>query len=203
MSTAGTRANVKGFQPRLWIGPVGENIPDPDDLAPPSILAPDPTGNWVESGFIQEQIGIQNQDEYEPVIVIGHLAAIKGIRIVEGCILAVKYAEHNAVAYNDSMFSSTTLTDIGAGADQTQQQTVGYGDKASNTEKKLLVQAINGAGGTRFIEFHIALAVDQPEILLSIQHQGFDAGFTLYADHSQSAGETIWLQTDIIAQASS
>ena len=167
------------------------------------IIAADPVGNWVETGDLQDPIGIQNGDEFENIMVIGSLASVKGLRTLEACVLAVKFAEHDCQAYNEAMFSSTTKSSVSAGADQTGQTILGYGGKTTNTEKKLMIQAINGAGGSRFIEFHICLAVDQPEILMQIQHAGFDAGFHCYADRTQSAGERLWKKTDIILTATS
>ena len=80
-----TKANVIAGPIEVWYGPVGEALPDFDDLAPPSITCPTPSGNWVQVGCTMDDTliepKVEKQQERE--------TAVEASREPEGVILIV------------------------------------------------------------------------------------------------------------------
>ena len=197
---AGTKANLISGPGVLYIGPVGEALPEIDNLTPPAITIT-VAGNWVDMGFSMDNHKLLTEQEFEEGYVLEHLGPVVAPPTKERAVFMVKFAERDLGAFNDGTFTRTTLSTIAAGADQTAQDLLGFGDKVATTQKSLMYVAESPEGGSRVLHMYIAQAIENQEILHNLQLEGFDAAFLLLADPTQSAGETIYKWYDITAVA--
>jgi len=199
----GTEANLLVNRGTLYVAPTGESLPEIDDIEPPGITVT-PAGNWTAVGFTDDENHIFNLEvEYQVLYVSENLPPVKIVCIREGGTLSIKFIESDLTALNTALSSRTTLSTVSAGADQTAQDILKFGDKSSTTEKALLYVASNPEGGSRLIHMPYAVATGGLSIPMGKQVEGYDVEFTLRADTSASAGETLLVIYDITAQASS
>jgi hypothetical protein len=198
----GTKANLLSGVGALYIGPVGEALPEIDDITPPTITVT-PAGNWVQVGFTQDNHEFDTETEWEDTMVNESLGACQTVCVKEGGMFKLKFAEKDLLAIQTALSSRLTLSTVSEGADQTGQDIIGFGDKATSTEKALLYLATNPEGGSRLVHIPIAMAVENLNMIRSLKQEGFNMGFKMLADTTQPAGETIYKIYDITTAASS
>ncbi len=197
-----TKANLLDGPGLLYIAPTGEALPELDDLTPPAITVT-PAGNWTAEGFFLEGHELDIEVEWEQRFVDQHLGPIRQVAVREGGLFKVKFVEEDLTAYNVGLSSRTTLSTVAAGADQTAQDQLGFGDKASTTERSLLFVSTNPEAGSRLIHIPIAVATENLALVSKLAGEGFDIGFSILADPTKSAGERMLKFYDITAVASS
>ncbi len=186
----------------LYLAPTGEALPELSDLTPPTITVT-PAGNWSAVGFTVESHKLVSEQEFEETYVLEHLGPVTAPCVKERAVFMVKLAERDLAAFNQGMFSRATLTAVAAGANQTGQDTLGFGDKATVTQKSLLYLDVSPEAGSRVLHMYIAQAINNQEILFALKHEGFDAAFLLLTDPTKNAGERIYKWYDITAVATS
>jgi len=186
----------------LYIAPTGEALTELDDLTPPAVTIT-PAGNWSAIGFTVENHRLLTEQEHEEAYVLEHLGPLIAVCTKERAVFLVKFAERDLTAFNQGLFSRSTLATTAAGANQTAQDKLGFGDKATTTQKSLLYLDTSPEGGSRVLHMYIAQAIQNQEIIYSLKHEGFDAAFLLLCDPTKSAGERIYKWYDITAVATS
>jgi len=169
-------------------------------LTPPAITVTF-AGNWYTSGFTMESMALNTEIEWEDVFVNGHFAALTTFPVKEGAMFLCKIAENDIVNFNLAFPSRTTLTETAAGDHVTQREKLGFGDKATSTQRALCWEGASPQGGSRLFYSPICVAIDPLELTMQNSHEGYNAGFRLLCDPAQAAGERIFQLIDIIAVA--
>jgi hypothetical protein len=202
----GTEANLIAGPLDVWVGPVGEAVPDFDDIAPSGIVAPTPAGNWVQVGFSQENFSLKYDPDYQKVNVNEVCAPIKAFPKSEEGSMSYTMAEQDLTAYSQTIATST-LTTVAAGADQTGQDVVGIGS-GGIAEKSLLFygrspEGASGAKGSRVIHVFKAYSGDSSEWAQGREMTGQPITWEFLADSTQSDGSNLFTIHDITAAATS
>lgn len=202
----GDRINLLAGTPDFFIAPQGEAYPDFDDIDPPGVVAPAPSGNWNQVGFTIEDFVHEYTREGEAVNVNEHSGDIKDFRVGEGTIVSFTLAENDLEAFS-SAINGSSVTPVTAAADQTGQDTMGAGDGVE-VEHSILFYAQSpegaaaGAGkGSRIMQGWIAKQTGDTASTYSKAHAGIPISFKLLVDPTQTEGKRFFKYTDITAAA--
>lgn len=195
-----TKANLQAGTGVLYTAATGEALPEIDDLEPPSITVT-PGGNWEAIGGTIEDHEFEIEVEFEDVFVNEHLGPVKTVCVKEGGIFRIQIAESDLAHLNYALSSRTTYSQTAAGANQTAQDLLKFGDKASTSEVALLYLGSTPEGGSRVIHIPYAVATGGPTVTFAKGHKGFGAEWTILCDPDGTAGARMFTIYDITAAA--
>lgn len=199
---ATTLANIIAGPLTVYEGPLGESLPDMDDIAPPGITIT-PGGNWVASGSTQEEFHLIYTPTFESVQINEVTAPVTAFETSAEAEFSYVQAEDDITAWERTIASSTKST-VAAGADQTAQDLLKVGTESSTvTLISLCITGLNPEGGTRLIHGYRALATGPSDWARARGHMGRTCTYSLYADPAGATGQNLFKVYDITAQASS
>lgn len=185
----------------VWVAPVGEALPEVDDLAPPAVTIT-PAGNWTEVEFVAESVGISATAEFQFVRVAASDLPVKSFKQTEELEVTFQSQDLGVDALAQFHSVMTLGTPISAAADQTAQSIVGIGDGA-NKEFTMLIILTNQDTADRIIHLYKVQCSSDLEMKYGKEHESWDVGFTVLADLTKSSGETAGKIYDITAVATS
>lgn len=201
----GTESNLISGPLDVYVGPLGESLPDLDDIAPGAsgIIAPTPAGNWGIIGFSvkDEDFKLLYTPTYEDVFVNEATAAVDSKLDKEEASLGYMAAEQDMTAWNQIIHAGTLATQA-AGADQTAQDQFGVGHPSSEpTKLSMLLYGKNPEGGTRAIHIYKVLSVDPAEFGHGRKHVGTPIMWRIFEDTTKTLGERLFKVYDLTANA--
>jgi hypothetical protein len=198
----GTLANIIAGPLTVYEAPLSEALPEIDDLAPPTITVT-PAGNWVASGFTEEEFHLVYTPDYQDVQTNEHCTPVTGFLATAAAEFSYVQSEDDLTAYERSI-SESTLTTVAAAADQTAQDQLGVGGESSTiTLRSLLITGLNPEGGSRLVHVYRSLVTGPSDWARSRAHMNRTVTYRFYADPSQTDGEQVFKLYDITAAASS
>jgi len=196
----GTKSNLIVGIGTLYYDATGEALPELDDLTPPAVTIT-PGGSWAATGFTIDDHEFEFGVETEPVFVNEHAGPIKFALIRESFLVRFKFSEKDLTAASLGVTSSA-LSTVSAGADQTAQDILKFGD-GSLTEKALLYVGTSPEGGSRVIHIPYVVATGNVNFAFGRGHKPFDVAYQALCDPTGTAGERVAVIYDITAVASS
>lgn len=201
---ARTKGNLIRGPLDVFIGPLGEALPEKDDL-PPGTITVTPAGNWIIEGLTvkDENFKLLYTPTYEDILVNEATAAVDAALDFEAGSLGYMLSERDMLHWNRIMHASTLSTQA-AGVDQTGQDILGIGHPASEpTHKSLLILGKNPEGGSRMIHVYDTLSVDPAEFAHGRKHTGTAILWRFFEDITQTLGERLFKIYDIVLTATS
>ena len=195
-------ANVLTGTPTIYTAPVGEAIPELNDLNPPAVTIT-PAGNWSLLGYTIEDWALEYEPDLEIIEANEDTAPIKRILVAETLKFKIKVIETDFRHLAESIPYGGTVTVVSAGADQTEQDQIAVGS-GTLTEVALLILATSPEAGSRVI--HIPKAVATGGMALTWKKNAasdFDIEWEAVSDSALTAGERMARFYDITAVASS
>ena len=200
----GTEGNLIRGPLDIYVGPLGEALPELDDLAPPAKTIT-VAGNWVQIGFTvkDNDFELTYTPSFEDIWVNEATAPVDAALDKEEGGLGYMAAEHDFTAWSQIMHSSTLSTQA-AGADQTGQDIIGVGHPTTEkVMKSLLLVGLNPEAGSRVIHVYKARSVDPAVFAHGRKHTGVPVVWRFYEDTTKTAGEKLFKPYDIVAVATS
>lgn len=196
----GTVSNLQVGTGTLYVGPAREPLPEVNNLAPPAVTIT-PAGNWVATGFTAEEHKLELTESVEEIEVNEHKGAVKFYTSKEGGKFGLTMAESDFLALSRAL-GGAALTTVAAGADQTAQDRLKFGD-GTYTEKALLYVFTSPEGGSRLIYMPLAAPSGGLKIVQGKKFKGVEMEWMLGCNTSATAGERVAALYDITATASS
>lgn len=196
----GTVSNLQVGVGTLYVGPAREPLPEVNNLAPPSVTVT-PGGNWVATGFTVEEHKLELSEGVDGIDVNEHKGKVKFYSDDEGGKFSATMAESDLLAMSRAL-GGGTLTTVAAGADQTAQDRLKFGD-GTYTEKALLYVFTSPEGGSRLIYMPLAAPSGGLKLVQSKKFKGYEVEWMLGCNTSGTAGERVAAFYDITAAASS
>lgn len=191
----------------VWLAPHTNPLeapPDFDNLEPPSILGPEPAGNWVQVGFSvhDTDLMLSYTPEYEVNRVNESNAAMDHHLISEELFFAMEIAEKDFNAWNQTIAASI-LASVTAASDQTGQNKLSVGDGSTLTKYSILLKGLNGDGGSRYINIFKVISVDPSEFVHAKRPKGIPVKFDAEYEATKNDGSRLWEGFDVILEATS
>jgi len=196
-----TIANIINGKLVVYTAVYGEALPELDNLMPPAVTVT-PAGNWSQVPFTVDDYIFKYEPEFEEVFVNEHNGAVELLLIKEAATLELTFSENDMSAWNRAI-SASTLGTQAAGADQTAQDQLGVGDKASTTAISLLLLGTSPEAGSRVIHCYKVKQTGSFEHVAGKKQGMATLTYTLLTDTSKTAGERMFKVWDITAVASS
>lgn len=199
---AKTKANLLAGTYTLYLAPVGEALPELDDLEPPAITIGAPGGSWSEVGYTLQDQELKATIGKQAVRVNEHNPVLKRFPTEEDGSLKIVLAENDLTRYR-YLNSGATLSTVAAGADQVAQDIVGFGDKVAAARWAGLFVGVTPEGGSRVIAVWDMEQEGDAVAVFSKEHKGWEVTFLMNVDEAQAVGDRLFKIIDITAAASS
>ena len=194
-------ANLIAGAIKVWEAPTGESLPDFDNIAPPGIVTPAPSGNWVETGSTMEEFNLVYTPTYTKIAINEVAAAPAQVLVEEELEFSYTLAEDDLTNWKGSINAATFGT-TAAGADQTAQDELIVGSGTPSV-RALLLLGTNAEGGSRIVHIFRAQQTGPSDWARSREHQGRAVTWSGLADVSKAAGQNLFKCYDITAAAAS
>lgn len=191
----GTLANLLAGPGMLYVAPVGESLPELNDIDSGIIT---PAGNWSALGYRTEPgLLMEYNPGLEKVMIEEATGPVKMNLHEEEVLLSSGLAERDMQAYKDAI-SALTTSQTAAGASQTAQDVFSLGG-GTVREVQLLFIGKSPEGYSRAIVAWKAVAQGKISDKYSKKFAGINAQWMVLSDPSKSAGQQLLKVIDITA----
>lgn len=194
----GTVANLLAGPGRLYTAPVGESLPELNNLVSGVVT---PGGNWSSVGFRTDPgMLIEYNPSIEDIMVEEATGPVKLNLHAEEVNVSTGLAERDMAAFQDAI-AAITASQVAAGSGQTAQDVWGIGGGTA-AQVQLLFIGTSPEGYSRAIVVWKAMAVGKIADKYTKKYAGINAQWKALSDTTKTAGYQLFKVYDITAPAS-